>query len=284
MVSLHCLCGSAPARIKRIGGPRFGERRLWRCRQCGLAQLFPWPAGGVVDENLYQDGAYMSKIPREEYFGYFRALEDYLQQRHRISRACRVLDFGAGWCWYQRFFTEAGYREAHSLEINRALVRHAREKLGLPNVHSDASTLPRRHFDLVISNQVFEHLPDPVKVLSETIAPVLAPGGLVCLSVPNWDALNRPLLRHRWLGYSPEDHLWFFNRDSARAVFGRAEDFELVDLAVQAAAGKPYDAFRPRGLIKALYYRSAWRLFERIGRGDQLIVALRLRGQDRPRP
>ena len=270
-----CICGSEPSDVTAIGGPRFSERALYGCRNCGLVQLWPWPADGAIDENLYQDEAYLQKIPRREYFGYWRVFEEYLRECHGLRQDAALLDFGAGRCWYQRFFLDAGYAGAQSLEINRHLVRYGREVLGLDRVHVNASELAVESFDIVVSNQVFEHLPDPIGTLQNVIGPLVKPGGLVVFSVPNWAAWNRLVLRQRWLGYSPQDHLWFFDRDSLAANLRRAPDFEVVDMAVRSAAGKPYDGFRPNGILKRLYYGSVWRLFEALGHGDQLIAAVR---------
>ena len=39
--------------------------------------------------------------------------------------------------------------------------------------------------------------------------------------------------------------------------------------------GKKYDAFRPKSLLKRLYYTTVMRIFEGIGKGDQLLVVLK---------
>ncbi len=277
MSSPHCICGIGTADIRPLSGPTFGERALWRCNRCALVQLFPWPGDGVVDAALYQNDNYMAKIGRAEYFGYYKAFEEYLREAHRIGKDLAILDFGAGHCWYQRFMTDEGYANVQSVEINQHLVAHGRNVLGLRNVHTDASELPDASFDLVISNQVFEHLPDPMQMLRATIHRLLKPGGMVCFSVPNWDSWNRPVLRQRWLGYSPEDHLWFFNRQSLTRNLAQVPEFDTVDMSIRSAVGKPYDGFRPQGVVKRLYYQTAWRLFETLGHGDQLIAVLRKR-------
>jgi SAM-dependent methyltransferase len=226
-------------------------------------------------ESIYQDASYLSNISQEEYYGYFKALEEYLRLDLNLSKDISLLDFGSGRCYYQYFFLNEGYHEAHSLEINRHLANYARQTLGLENIFESADQLKRQHYDLVISNQVFEHLANPLKTLTDTIYPLLKPSGFVCFTVPNWDSLNRVLFRKRWLGYSPQDHIWFFNERSMRYLFADSARFELLGTCVRSAVGKPYDGFRPKGLVRSLAYKLVMQTSEQLGRGDQLIVTLR---------
>lgn len=269
----NCLCGQG--NTNPIPSPSFGERRLFKCSNCGAAQLYPLPHFDVTLESIYQDSSYLSTISREEYYGYFKALEEYLRVDLNLSKNISLLDFGSGRCYYQYFFLNEGYREAHSLEINKYMLDYARQTLGLENVFESADHLQQQHYDLVISNQVFEHLANPLKILTDTIYSLLKPNGFICFTVPNWDSLNRILFRKRWLGYSPQDHIWFFNDKSVRYLFADSVHFELLATCVRSAVGKPYDGFKPKGLARSLAYRLVMQTSEYLGRGDQLIVTLR---------
>ena len=271
----QCLCGYNGTDWQAVRLPTFGPRRLFGCPSCGLFRLHPFPIEEEDVALLYQNERYLEKITHAEYFGYYKVFEEHLRLRMGMSKDASILDFGAGRCHYQAFFLKDGYRDVHSVEINPHLVRFAREELALDHVYLSAERLREARYDVVVSSQVFEHLIDPLRTLENDILPALVSGGLVCFAVPNWDALSRHVLRGRWPGYSAEDHIWFFSpRSVARIFFGRRA-FDLLDVRVIASVGKPYDGFRPTGVCKRLYYRTASRLFERIGRGDQLVVTLR---------
>lgn len=270
---LACLCGNTS--LTPIASPTFGERKLYHCSQCSMAQLYPWPSFDINLEDIYQDEDYMSKISETEYYGYFKSMEEHIRVDLGLSKDIKLLDFGAGYCNYQRFFLKDGYKEAHSLEINPHLVRYAKEKLGLDNVYENADELVPGSYDIVIANQVFEHLANPIEMLQTTIAQLLKPGGVMVFAVPNWDSLNRPILRTRWLGYSPDDHIWFFSKGSANYLLPQLTKYDLVDMSVKSACGKSYDGFNPDSIVKRLYYKTFWRFFEKIGRGDQLMVTVR---------
>jgi SAM-dependent methyltransferase len=270
-----CLCRKP--RLVRCRRPRFRNGRvLWHCKNCDLYQLFPYPVSGNDDVRMYCRPDYNSWIREEEYYGYFRALYDFALCKLIAADSC-VLDFGAGSCHYQKFLQELGYRKVYSVEPNRHLVEVATKCLGLRNVFSSLEELPPVKFDLIYANQVLEHLFDPVELMCGPIAARLRPGGHFVFSVPNFDSLNRRLLGSRWVGWSPEEHIWFFNPSSVRKLVEISRVYEVRSVMVKSSLSTPHDGFRPRSFLKRTYYQTVMRIFEALGRGDQLIVVLRLR-------
>ncbi len=83
-------------------------------------------------------------------------------------------------------------------------------------------------FDIVICEQVLEHLADPAKALAE-IARVLRPGGLLILGVPSFpwglSHLRRlyVLITSRWLGMKHHHVQSFDSRSIRRLVSARSE-------------------------------------------------------------
>jgi 2-polyprenyl-3-methyl-5-hydroxy-6-metoxy-1,4-benzoquinol methylase len=270
-----CLCNTTAPEITQLRWPTFGERKLYRCSVCETVQLYPLPKFEGSLEEIYNNATYLGKIDEQEYYGYWRAFEEHLRKRLGVTKSQSLVDFGAGRCYYHKFFAADGYRDVSSVEINVHSVRYAKEELGLGSVYVSVRELPRKEYDVIISNQVFEHLENPLQTMKELLLPILKPGGLLCFSVPNWRSLNRPVLQHRWLGYSAEDHVWFFQKDSIRRVLAAVPGIEIVDISIWSAVGKQYDGFRPDSVFKRVYYNTFWRVFELLGRGDQMIVAIR---------
>lgn len=264
--------------MDRIAKPTFGDRYLYKCGNCGLVRMHPLPVDEADIDSIYQSEDYLGGIDQDEYRGYFTFFLGHLTEKLGIGKDARVLDFGAGKCFYQKFFLETGFSDVHSLEINRKFVTFARGTLGLDNVHLDAAALEPRSFDLVISNQVFEHLIDPIEILQTSILPLVKPGGRVVFAVPNWASWNRPILGKRWVGYSPEDHIWFFSPDSARFIFSHVKDVEIEDITIGSSIDKPYSRYSPKGFVKKFYLKTVWVPIEAIGKGDQLVVTLRKTG------
>jgi SAM-dependent methyltransferase len=103
-----------------------------------------------------------------------------------------------------------------------------------PNVKSIASALglivhfgslldrpfPERHFDLIIMNQVIEHLPDPDRAL-QALTERLAPTGRMVLVFPNSTSLWRRLSGNRWINWHVPYHLHHFERKSFERMVRR---------------------------------------------------------------
>lgn len=272
----RCICTSVE--LRAMARPRFANgRHLLKCGSCGLEQLWPRPVKGNSDNSLYSNPDYLSDIDEREHYGYFRALYD-SSLADILRPESRILDFGAGSCLYQKFLHQLGHGDVCSLEINPHLARMARQRLNPSSIFGSMEELEGAHFDVVLSNQVLEHVFDPWDLVHRCIGRLLQPGGYFVFSVPNAASLNRTVLAGRWIGWSPAEHIWFFDATSASKVFGASAEFQVAKVQVASAVNSRFDGFRPSSFAKRLYYSTAMRLFERLGRGDQLIVTLRKRG------
>jgi len=99
----------------------------------------------------------------------------------------RVLDLGAGDAPYRELFAHADYRTTDWAESPHTAARRA-------DVIADASSLPLEQgsFDLVLSTQVLEHLPEPAAALRECFR-ILRPGGRLALTAPlAWEPHELP--------------------------------------------------------------------------------------------
>lgn len=112
--------------------------------------------------------------------------------RHGLfGRRTRVLDVGCAYGGFLVAFAEAGARVT-GIEIDERYVRLAALNLrerGLDGelVHGDAAAdhpAFRGRFDLVIANDVLEHVPQPSRFLTN-LRDWLAPGGVAYLEIPN---------------------------------------------------------------------------------------------------
>lgn len=111
------------------------------------------------------------------------------------SPGARVLDVGAGSAPYRELFQHAEYTTA-DWEQSVHLDGQA------PDVTAPADALPLddRSFDVVLSTQVLEHVPEPARVLAE-LHRVLLEGGRLFLTVPLvWELHELP---HDYYRYTP---------------------------------------------------------------------------------
>src|SRR5262249_47155153 len=116
----------------------------------------------------------------------------------------------------------------------RAFFPHLADKLMLGDAFAllDETIASGERFDLVVCNNVLEHVIDPMGLLDRLRA-IMKPNGLVRISVPNdgsW--LQGEVVRRGhaaeayWL--APPDHLNYFNTDTVRAAMA-AHGWEVVE-------------------------------------------------------
>lgn len=111
----------------------------------------------------------------------------------------------------------------------------------------------REPFDVIVAGDILEHLPEPERLLAR-MAPLLAPGGVLLLSLPNVAnvTVRAALLAGRFpyadRGILDRTHVRFYTRASARALLAGAglriawetATAMPVELAVPALARPPF--------------------------------------------
>jgi SAM-dependent methyltransferase len=123
--------------------------------------------------------------------------------REREGRSLDLLDVG---CWNGE--TTSRYQKilggsARGVEVFEEPMREARAKgIDAANIDLEVSTFPwaDESVDVVVSNQVFEHLKNVWLPISE-VARVLRPGGYFAFSVPNLASFHNRIMLG--FGYQP---------------------------------------------------------------------------------
>ncbi|MCX7386112.1 MAG: class I SAM-dependent methyltransferase [Planctomycetales bacterium] len=117
------------------------------------------------------------------------------------------------------------------IEINQEVADRAPSiytKVHVGDVHQVLAELPNASFDLIVFNDLLEHLVDPYKCLA-SCQRLLQPGGRILASIPNmrfWPALSDLVFQADWryrdAGVMDETHLRFFTEKSIRRMFDDA--------------------------------------------------------------
>lgn len=133
------------------------------------------------------------------------------QGQYRVRPGDAMLDIG---CGNGTSLLEARALGATAFGIEAdPNVRPIAEALGL-NIHFGSlydQPFPAQRFDLVVLNQVIEHLPDPDKTLM-LLRERLAPGGRIVLVFPNVGSLWQRISGLRWINWHIPYHLHHFTR------------------------------------------------------------------------
>jgi len=150
------------------------------------------PSDRLTDEDEYAPGAsYSLQSQLDQPFHRRRAqctselLAEALQE---ASAARRVLDVGCG-AGHVTSYLRAAHPQAEFLGLDHSVsaIRHAKEAYpGIEFVVADgfAPPFPPDYFDVVVCNNLWEHLTDPIRLL-EAAGRVTRPGGFFILSTPS---------------------------------------------------------------------------------------------------
>jgi len=180
----------------------------------------PPPAG--VEASVTERG------PRPEMFAPTRLQQDRVRAQlmlhvlRRYTAGRRLLDIGAGAGVLVHQAVAEGW-DATGLDLNGALVETANQRWQFDRlVHGTIEELAPRmqgEFDVVTSNQVFEHIERPREAAMAAVS-VLSPGGVFYVDVPNVRQPGEWLSRGKTL--DPTSHLNHFARATLRRLLEMA--------------------------------------------------------------
>ena len=236
------LCGGKQSEVfERFG---YQHRYTYRqCAACGLAFQSPRP----VYNDEFVETAYevysthtndhwqnaklteKGKIVHEEYAHNLREIEEIL------GRKGRILEVGCNTGFFLKAAKDTGWTPV-GVEISRTMAEIARREYGVETLAGDWVVQNYgAPFDAAYCSHVIEHVPDPA-LWMRRFREVLKPDGVLCLSVPNMQSIDRKfkrllkrlgLKRDKWQPWRTPDHLYEPDEKSMRAFFER-QGFELI--------------------------------------------------------
>src|SRR5215203_1934914 len=164
-----------------------GHIGLVSCRTCNLVFTNPRPSDLLLS-TFYSGNTYDCHSPTLTSTGGVQA-DVVLSRLSKVlppAAPKTLLDFGCGAGGFLLSAQQRGW-DAHGFEPGRRGIETCRRN-GL-TVTSDLSALPRDYFSLITLHHVFEHLANPIDVLSE-IRPLLRADGRLLVQVPNAESLR----------------------------------------------------------------------------------------------
>jgi 2-polyprenyl-3-methyl-5-hydroxy-6-metoxy-1,4-benzoquinol methylase len=159
---------------------------LVRCIDCQLAFQRTIPGDALVNE-IYEEWIPASERERlhrersiDDYRYWSEQIHFFVQHLGKNPYDIRVLDFGMGWAEWASMARAYGCTVAGA-ELSQNRIDHARS-IGIHVVSWDE--IPTQPFHFINTEQVFEHLTEPLAVLQH-LASALAENGVIRLSVPD---------------------------------------------------------------------------------------------------
>ena len=150
-------------------------------------------------EDFYSQGLYKSTQNR---FSRIVAAVSNVFQRTRLQRinglktGHKLLDVGCGKGRFLAYAARHGW-DVYGLEPADNGRQIARQRLG-DRVVASFDELPSDNpFDVITLWHVLEHISEPTSLLEE-IRPLVGPGGVICIAVPNFASLQARIGRKSW--------------------------------------------------------------------------------------
>lgn len=188
--------------------------RVIRCINCKTLNLWGKSSNFLAElYDYYKDGQTTSieqlfdPLTQKSYKQVLSNLRDKVKGNRILDVGCGRGDFvyaarGTGWIIEGIELSEAAVKsaQAHSLPVK------------LLDFFSDQ--LNQNQYDVITFFEVIEHLPDVTSFLRRA-EQLLTPGGIIYLTTPNHDSLDRRILKDDWPVYHRE-HLSYFTPNSLR--------------------------------------------------------------------
>jgi len=177
------------------------------------------------------------------------------------TRRLRVLDFGMGWSAWLQMARSLG-ATVYGAELSAPKVAHA-TSVGIPVLTLDQ--ISEMKFDLICTEQVFEHVPHPARLL-EALLPSLEAGGYFKISVPPGDSMKTVLSDWKWenafarqeklMPVHPLEHINCFSTQSLDNLAGRYQ-LERAPLspwrAIAHSTGWHTPKFAVKNILRPIY-------------------------------
>ncbi len=200
---------------------------LKQCKACSLvsAQLHPSEEEliDVYGKDYFFEGEYLNypgeKEPLQKNF------KKWIPRIRSFSPHGKLFEIGSAY----GFFLELAqkYWEVKGIDISQHACEHG-QTLGLNIECGDFLEIPVEvgQYNVFCLWDTIEHLKNPhlyIKKISE----VIAPGGILCLTTGDVEAIVPRIQKGRWRMIHPPTHLFYFSQKSLFALL-RKNDFEIV--------------------------------------------------------
>ena len=202
------------------------EWTLRRCAACDVLALSPRPFESELSL-IYPKNYYAYDFTSRQSIGYrVKAFLDRRAAAVYLSYGVgNVLDVGCGDGRLLRTFAALGVPAARLFGVEldaRAAEAGRSHGFHIELKRFEDVDFPDGFFQLILLQQVIEHVPDP-RGMIEKLSRLLAPGGAAILETPNTVSWDHSLFKNRyWGGYHIPRHFFLFNKRSLRVLLERA--------------------------------------------------------------
>ncbi len=220
---------------------------LFRCLDCGVVFVSPLPSDNFLRQSVYQPGVYQ-KNKEQNLANQLPNLKNKITLANlgRLTIGKKLLDVGCSNGQFMYQAKQMGF-EVKGAELNAGTAQIAQAN-GLEvfiGTLTEAN-LASATYDVVTLNDVIEHVPDPINLITECQR-LLVDDGVLVIGTPNLDCLFNKLTWQLWrlfgIGWSavtPPHHLYQFSAKSLNRLLSQS-GFKLIKIIFLPTSSLRYE-------------------------------------------
>lgn len=241
-----------------------------KCANCGLARTWPVPVESTEAEKFYEE--FDDYNLRYKSFNLWKIYcKKILKIINIYKKRGELLDVGCNVGIMVKESMDKGY-SAVGIDISNSAIEFGKKHLNLGDylfrgILSENLFLNKK-FDIITYIHVLEHVAD-LNAEFEKIKKILKQDGILLISVPNYNSLWRILLRNKWYGFCPKQHIWQFSRESLEKIL-KKNNFLILKAYTRHSLDHEIN-FSPKGFTKLIILACAF-IF---GYGDNLMLVVK---------
>lgn len=227
---------------KKIQGIESNLIEFYKCNRCKTVFLGKY--NDYYDDELY---AYYSKYVDKKEEDIYDTLtkasyEKVLRQFDSYGGGQNILDVGCGNGSFVKVALQKGY-QAEGIDLSDLAVEVA-QRFRLPVTKLDffSKNISESSRDIVTMFEVIEHLPNPVDFLRRS-EKVVRPGGLIYLTTPNYNSVDRRVLGAKWNVFHRE-HLTYFTTQTLIKLIRKNTALDILHIETRNISSDLITYFR----------------------------------------
>lgn len=191
------------------------------CQECGLRFTNPRPDDSQL-ARYYDSNEYISHSDEGSTLVgiLYKIARTFTLRRKRkliekLSKNKRLLDVGCGTGHFLNYCQEYGWL-INGVEPNEMARKQAEAKTNII-IQKNLSEIVNTSYEVITLWHVLEHLPNLEQTMNQ-LKSLLAPGGVLIIAVPNFEAYEASVFKEFWAAYDVPRHLYHFNRNAVERL------------------------------------------------------------------
>jgi 2-polyprenyl-3-methyl-5-hydroxy-6-metoxy-1,4-benzoquinol methylase len=167
---------------------------------------------GDVTLDGYIDYDLDKEVTKKTYLDYLDVIGKYVDKQGQIS----MFEVGCATGFFMNLARQRGW-QTEGIDISEYAIKKAQEKGLTATTAALESYQNAKKFDVVVMQDLIEHVKDPVDVINRS-KNLLAENGLLLFTTPDAGSLWARVWNKHWHAFVPPQHLFYFSAKNLSAI------------------------------------------------------------------